>query len=246
MDPQPIIAIPGFAEPVSSMTHLGGAFVAALMGIFLLRRSGRHFGRLASMLVFTGSCVFLFSMSGVYHLLDPGTTARTVMQRLDHAAIFVLIAGTFTPPHVILFRGFMRWGMLLLMWSAVAAGITLKTIWFDDLPEWAGLSMYLALGWLGAVSTVVFWFRHGAATILRIGKPLAWGGFFYTTGALLEFFRVPTLIDGVLGPHELFHIAVMLGALSHWIFLYRIARGVNLAGKKNPAGRTAGRVSAGS
>jgi len=157
-----------------------------------------------------------------------------VMQLLDHVALFVLIAGPATPPHVILFRGFMRWGMLAALWLAAIAGITLKTIFFDDLPEWAGLSMYLAMGWLGSVSSVVFFRAHGARTVLQLGKYLALGGVFYTLGAVLEFFRVPVLIPGVVGPHELFHILCLMGATSHWYFLYTIARGVRLAPGKPP------------
>src|SRR5207253_742757 len=120
-----ILPIAGFREPVSSLSHLIGAGVFAVLGFFPIRRGLGSPARVISLAVYVFATIFLLSMSGVYHLLDFGGSARAVLQRLDHGAIFVLIAGTFTPPHIILFRGPGRWGMLLLIWGAAAAGITL-------------------------------------------------------------------------------------------------------------------------
>lgn len=224
MNPQDIIPITGFAEPVSSLTHLGGAVIALFMGGFLLRRAGSDFGKLASLFVFCASCVVLFSASGVYHLLDFGTPGRDFMQRVDHAAIFMLIAGTCTPAQFILFKGMLRWGVLILVWALAILGIVLKLVWFEVVSEQVGLFMYIGLGWLAAVSGLVYWHRHGTKETVKMAWPLFAGGLFYTFGAILEFLRVPILIPGVLGPHELFHIAVILGAGSHWYFLYSISR----------------------
>jgi channel protein (hemolysin III family) len=101
MNPIPFL---GFTDPVSSWSHLLAA-VAFFIGAFLLCHRGRgNAARVTSLIVFSLSLVFLFSMSGVFHLLERGGTARAVLQRLDHAGIWVLIAGTFTPIHTILFR----------------------------------------------------------------------------------------------------------------------------------------------
>src|SRR5687767_13132626 len=105
--PCPMLSIPGFGDPVSSLTHLAAAVVFAILSGFLVARGRGDAGRAASLAVFAFSCVLLLSMSGVYHLLTPDTAARAVLMRLDHAAIFVLIAGSFTPIHVILLRN--RW-----------------------------------------------------------------------------------------------------------------------------------------
>ena len=91
------------------------------------------------MVVFAFSCVLLLSISGVYHLLSPGGSGRYVLHRLDHAAIFILIAGSFTPVHAILFRGPWRWGMLAGVWTMAITGLTLKTVYFTSIPEWFGL-----------------------------------------------------------------------------------------------------------
>jgi len=216
-----IYPIPGFSEPVSCFSHLLGAGVFAVLYVFLLRRGRGHRARILSLSVFALSCILLLSLSGVYHLLSPGTAGRHVLQRLDHAAIFVLIAGTFTPVHGILFKGIGRWGMIILIWTAAITGITLKTIFFTGVSEWLSLTFYLGLGWIGALSGMVLYRRYGFAFI----RPLVWGALAYTAGAVLEFMRQPILIPGVIGPHELFHAAVLTGAAFHWKFVYQFADG---------------------
>ena len=214
--------LPNISEPVSSLSHLiGGAFFAFLSP-FLLRNSRGHPGRLFCLSVFAFSTVLLLSVSGVYHLLYKGGGAREVLLRLDHAAIFVLIAGTFTPVYGILFRGPGRWMPLLFVWSVAAAGVIFRTFFFDGFPELLSVSMYLGLGWFGVVAGGVLWRRYGAVFVL----PLLYGGLAYSVGALLEFLRIPTLIAGIVGPHELFHVFVLLGAGCHWWFVFHIADGV--------------------
>lgn len=208
--------IPGFSHPVSSLSHLLGAGVFAVLGFFLLRRGRGSIARMISLGVFVFTCVFLLSMSGVYHLLEPGGAGNRVLQRLDHAAIFALIAGSFTPVHVMLFKGFWRWGVLLLIWALAATGMTLKVIFFKDIPEWLSLALYLGMGWIGLASGISLGRRYGFAFI----RPLLFSGLSYTLGGLLEFLRWPEIISGVMGPHELFHFAVLAGIGFHWRFLY--------------------------
>ena len=215
-------SIPGFSDPVSSLTHLLGAGAFACLTPSLLLKGRGDPLRVASLGVFAFATVLLLAMSGTYHLLTPGTGGRAVLQRLDHAAIFVLIAGTFTPIHFILFRGAWRWAALLVLWASAAAGVTLKSAFFGDTPEWLGLLFYLGMGWLGIVSGSELWRRHGA----RLIRPLVLGGVAYTTGAVLEFLRWPVVVAGVIGPHELFHVMVLVGAGFHWRFVWFIASGV--------------------
>src|SRR5262249_25579783 len=141
------------------MSHLLGAVVFALLTPALLRRGRGDPARGAFLGVFAFACVFLLSMSAVYHMLPRGTGGRSVMERLDHGAIFVLIAGTFTPAHGILFRGLARWGPLLLIWAAAITGITLKTVFFSSLAEWLGAALFPSPGWVGAVSGRGAWWR---------------------------------------------------------------------------------------
>lgn len=230
--PVTIHPIPGFAEPFSSLSHLLGALLALGFAVPLLRRAWGHPSRVLAQGIFVTSALFLLSMSGVYHLLPLHTTSRAVFQRLDHAAILVLIAGSFTPPHVILFRGWWRWGVLALVWSLATAGITLTAIFFRTIPEWLSLTFYLGLGWIGIFSGIKAWRCYGFDFI----KPVLWGGLAYTIGALIDFIRWPILIPGVLGAHELFHVAVLAGLACHWRFMLRIAKGPPLAASLKDSG----------
>ncbi len=208
-------SIPGFSDPFSSMSHLLGALVFLFFGVKLIFQARGHAGYVFAVSIFVFSVVFLLSMSGVFHLLDHDTMGRAVLQRLDHAGIFGLIAGTFTPVHSILFKGFWRWGILFLIWALAITGMTLKSIFFHDMAEWLGLLFYLGLGWVGILSAYLTHRLHGFTII----KPLLYGAIAYTAGASLEFLRLPIVIPGVIGPHELFHIAVLFGIAWHWQFV---------------------------
>ncbi len=220
-----INAIPGFSEPVAVWTHLVGVGVFLLLAWPLLRQARRNPRRMLALAIFVLSCLFVLSMSSVYHMLEPESGARAVLRRLDHAAIFALIAGTFTPIHAIVFRGPWRWGMLLFIWSAAAAGIALKTVFFDAVPPWLGVSLYVALGWVGVASV----FKLLSCFGLRFVAPLIQGGVAYTIGAgllgVLSLLGEPMLVPGVIGRHELFHLAVLAGIGFHWQFVHRIAGG---------------------
>jgi channel protein (hemolysin III family) len=212
--------IPGFHDPFSSLTHLLAAPLFAILAIPLLRRGLGNGVRVASLAVFACSAVLLLSLSGVYHLLPDDTAGREVLRRLDNGAVFVLIAGTFTPAHAILFCGPERWLPLLVIWGAAATGITLRSV-FGDLPEAVGLTFYLGLGWAGTISVAMIWQHYG----LELIRPLFWGGLAYTAGAVLEFLRSPNLVPGVVGPHEVFHLLVLLGLGFHWWFVWKVAPG---------------------
>ena len=210
-----IIAITGFSDPFSSISHLLGAFVFLVYGIKLLKLASWHRGWVAAIGVYIISGVFLLAMSGVFHLLEHQTASRDLLQRLDHAGIFALIAGTFTPVHSILFKGFWRWGFLVLIWTLAIIGITLKSVFFNEFAEWLGLVFYLGLGWLGILSAYLTHRLHGFAII----KPLLYGALAYTAGASVEFLRLPIVFPGVVGAHELFHIMVLAGIAWHWQFI---------------------------
>jgi hemolysin III len=119
-----IYHLPGFYEPFSVVSHLGAAVLFVILGSRLLKR-GRGDGlRQAVLGVYAGSCIFLFTVSGIYHMLAADSPARAMMVRIDHSAIFVLIAGTYTPVHGILFQGWARFGPIALIWAAASAGIS--------------------------------------------------------------------------------------------------------------------------
>lgn len=214
-----IIPITGFSDPVSSMTHLFSLPFILAFSFVLIREFRGDLSRTVSLSIFVFAAVFLLTMSGLFHLLEPDSSARYVFQMLDHAAIFLLIAATFTPIHILQFKGFMRWGILSLVWGTAITSITLKSIYFDEVPESLSLTLYLGIGWLGAITGYKLYRRLGINAI----APLLNGALAYSLGAIMEFLHFPILWPGVIGPHELFHVLVLLGIATHWQFVRRMA-----------------------
>lgn len=206
------------SEALSAATHLLGALVAACAGVGLIRR-GHDREQVVALTIYVVGAVSMFTLSGVYHLAGAGHPSRGFLQRLDHAAIWLQIAGTFTPIHVLFFRGARRWGPLGVVWASALLGILLKLLFFGVVPEGPGLALYLGLGWFGIISVGLLVRERG----LALAAPVFFGGLWYSAGALLELNRWPTLVEGVFGPHELFHLAVIAGAAHHWSFIHRWA-----------------------
>ncbi len=222
---QPLIEIDAFPfsgiqEPVSCLTHLLAAPMFAILGYFLVQRGRGNWGRTFSLAVMVLSTVFLLSVSGVYHLLGPGA-GRDVMLQLDVAGIFALIAGTVTPVHAILFRGFNRWAPLLLVWSAAVIGITLTTISRGRIAPGVGTETFLLMGWGGLISCILLWKRFGFLFV----RPLILGGVAYTAGAVILSLKLPPLVPGLIRTHELWHVAVLFGLGLHWKFVFQFAGG---------------------
>lgn len=214
-------AIPGISDPVSSSTHLFGAIVYAIASIWLLRNSLRFPGRFWPMAVFVGSAIFLLTMSGIYHLVERGQPARLVFERLDHLGIFLLIAGTFTPPVAIMFVGKRRRWLLTGIWGTTLAAITVRFTFFETISHFQGVLLYLAIGWMGIVPVSMILKHRGIDFVL----PLFLGAFVYTFGGIMEAVGEPIVMPGVMGPHEQFHVAVLLGIGMHWLFMFTISKG---------------------
>lgn len=213
MTPIPFL---GLSDPFSSFTHLMAAVAALVGSYFLLKRGRGNTGRVVSLVIFSFSLVFLFSMSGVFHLLDRDGDAREVLQRLDHAGIWTLIAGTFTPIHVILLRGHWRWGVLAVVWVSAITALVLEVIFFHSFSESLLVSLFLGLGWIGGITGTVIMRTFRDRSI----RYLVAGALFYSAGAVIDFLRWPVLWPGVIGSHEIFHVFVMMGAASHWVFVF--------------------------
>ena len=209
----------GIAEPFSSLSHLLSAVMFFGLTFILLKKGWGSKLRVLGLILYSFSLVFLFSMSGVYHIMSLNTSARIVLQRLDHAAIYFLIASSFIPLHLILLRGIWRWGILTLVWSVAITGLVLTTVYFDSTPPYFKPIFFLALGWMGLLSVIKIYKTYGWSILMY----LVYGGLAYSVGTILELFHVPNLINSVIGPHEIFHLFVTSGALLQWYFVYLVA-----------------------
>lgn len=213
--------LPGLYEPFSAVSHLVGAGLFVLLGVLLLRRGRGDARRTAYLGVYAAACVLLFSMSALFHMTVEGGTAHRIAERLDHAAIFVLIAASFTPGLGLLFDGPARRWPLALLWGAALAGVAVKTVYFESVPRWLGLALYLGLGWVGALPTIALWRRYGFGFV----APLIWGGVAYSVGGAMNLAGWPKPVPGVIHAHEVFHLTVIAGALFHWRFIWSFADG---------------------
>jgi channel protein (hemolysin III family) len=213
-----IRAIPGFCQPVSSLSHLVAAVIALLAGVPLVRRARGCRHRVFAVSVYVSCVVATLAISGVYHSFERGCSARIVMKRMDYFAIWLLIAGTFTAVHGIMFSGKWRRGILTFIWSYVALAILLQVLWFRVFSGIPGLVLYLGLGWVGLFSIIKLGQRLGFAAV----RPLWFAGIAYSAGAILEATGHPVLVHGWVGPHEVFHVAVIAGVAVHWFFIRRL------------------------
>jgi hemolysin III len=214
-----VVPLLGFHEPFSSWSHLLYAIVLFVLTFFLMHRGRGNNARLVGLFIYSLFGIFLFSMSGVYHILERGGEAHYVLGILDHTAIYSMIAGTFTPLHIILFRGLNRWLILSVIWTFAIAGLTFTAIFFQEISEGLMLTFFLALGWVGLFSMwKIYQLRQTTLFVLLLA-----GGICYSVGAIFEFLRIPVLIPGYFHSHELFHVFVIIGATIHWILIYKIA-----------------------
>ncbi len=210
----------GLQDPVASLSHLFAAVLVLAASYFLYVRGRGDALRSSSLIIFSASLLFLFSMSGVYHALPPGPW-RATFRRLDYAAIWIVIAGSATPVNVLLVKGHWRWSLLGTFWVCAVTCLVLLEVYFTRLPYWAILLGFTAVGSLGFITFQKIVARYGVqeTTLLVLGASC------YAAGGTIDYLKMPVLIPGVVGPHELLHILVMLGAAFHWFFIYNRADG---------------------
>lgn len=199
-------------EPASGLMHLF-AGVAAIGGLVALLIVGRDDTiKQLSLLIYGVTLMMMLFASAAYHLIDAGPRVLLILRKIDHSAIYTLIAGTYTPLCVNLFTGFWRWGMLTIIWSLAVAGIIVK-IFIINAPRWLTAGVYLIMGWLSLlmVKEIVLVLPLGALIWLFVG------GMFFTVGAIVYVTKTLDLIPGAFGFHEVWHIFVLLGCSSHYI-----------------------------
>lgn len=214
-------SIGGFNDPMSSLTHLVGTALFLVFTLFLLRSAYRTRKTFWFSFQFAAATLLMLTMSFVYHMQVVGSITRDVMLRLDVAAIFIMIASTFTVVHGILFVGWRRWGIISLLWLITVTGVTLRTIFFHSIPSIVGDGIFLLMGWIGAFSAYLLWKEFG----MRAVRPIMIGGLFYTIGAIINAVEWPIFINKVWGPHETFHLMVLGGVGTHWAFVWSLADG---------------------
>lgn len=201
-------------EPVNALTHGVGVLLAIAGLVVLVVLSDGEPWRTVAFAIYGATMVLLYLASTVMHAAKVRPGVLRWLRLLDHAAIFLLIAGTYTPICLHFFEGAWRWGMLITIWSMAAAGIGVK-LFIVRAPRAVTAGVYLLMGWLALAGVREI---LSAMPVPAIVWLLA-GGLFFTVGALVYITRRPDPFPGVFGFHELWHIFVLLGCLSHYILI---------------------------
>lgn len=213
-------SLPVPREPASSLTH-GVGLVAALaftpVAAVLAARAGVDWPPFA---VFGVSMALLYFASAAYHAVRVSPRALRRWRQLDHSAIFVFIAGTYTPVVWLGLGGFLRAGLLGAVWGLAGLGVVLK-LWTMGLPRWTSTLLYLAMGWLAAV----FWPQLSSSLSPAVLGWLAIGGLFYTAGAIVYATKRLDFRPGVFGFHEVWHLFVLAGSFAHAVAVLKLLEG---------------------
>lgn len=201
---EPAVTPPTRVKPrLRGVLHEWAFYVAIPLGVVLVLVAETSRARVAAA-VFAASVVGMFGASALYHRVTWTPTRRRWMRRLDHAGIFVLIAGTYTPFGLFVLTGNWRVAVLALVWIGSFSAIVIQFVW-TGAPRWVAAGIGIGLGWVGVVAFPRLLDRTGWAGALLI---LA-GGLCYTAGALIYAKRKPDPFPTMFGYHELFHALVI-------------------------------------
>lgn len=200
-------------EPFSGLSHLIGALLALAGLAYMLANipEQRPTQYLASYLVFGLSMTLMFAASAVYHLVETDKEGIRKLKRIDHMAIFIMIAGSYTPFCLLGLESRQGWWMFGIVWSIALFGIGVKIFWLHA-PRWLSTTLYLGMGW---VAITVIEPLSAALSDAAINWLIA-GGIAYSIGAVVYAGKRPNL-HSKFGFHELWHIFVLAGAACHFV-----------------------------
>lgn len=192
--------------------HQWAFFAAVAAGASLVALADGLRERFATW-VYASALAAMFGASAVYHRVDWRTPARRAWaRRLDHAAIFVFIAGTYTPFALLAFEGALPTVTLVAIWGAAALGLALNLAWIDG-PRWIAAVAYLSVGWVGVIAAPQLFTKVDLAAALLV----VIGGGLYSIGAAVYAFRWPDPFPSTFGFHELFHLLVVAAAVAQYV-----------------------------
>ena len=206
-------------EPGSAITHFIGMLMAIFAAVPLLIKAAHEPSRIyiISLAIYAASLILLYAASTTYHTFDISKKVNTILKKIDHMMISVLIAGSYTPVCLIVLKG--KTGIILLsiVWSIAIAGILIKAFWVYC-PKWVSSVLYIGMGW-----TCVLAFTQ----ILNNMSPAAFdwllaGGIIYTVGGIIYALKLPIFNSRHknFGSHEIFHLFVMGGSACHLVVMY--------------------------
>ena len=208
-------------DPGSAITHFIGAVMALFAAIPLLIVAARYDSPLyvIAFSVYLLSLVLLYSASTIYHSLDISKRINTLLKKIDHMMIFVLIAGTYTPICLFVLTPPASIILLAVIWGIAALGILIKAFWVYC-PKWISSILYIGMGWACVFAfTQIYQNMSGIAFGLLLG-----GGIAYTVGGILYAIKFSAFNKRFpkFGSHEIFHLFVLGGSVCHYIMMFAV------------------------
>ncbi len=199
-------------EPFCGLSHIFGALLSVAALVALLWLADGRAWNLAAGAIYGVTLVTLYAASALYHSLRASPRVEAWLQRLDHSAIFLLIAGSYTPICLLAMRGERGWILLGVVWSLAILGVAGSLGW-KGAPDWLRVTLYVVMGWLvlGALAPL----REGLSS-----AGLAWlvaGGVVYSVGTLIFALDKPHLWPGKFSAHDLWHLFVIGGSVCHFV-----------------------------
>jgi hemolysin III len=201
----------GLVKPrLRGVTHLYAFFVSLVSGtvIVLLAPAGSATWAAA---VYAAGMSGMLGASALLHRGNWNESTARALTRLDHAMIFVMIAGTYTPLAVLVFEGWLQVLVFVAVWGGTAFGIVFELA-RERLPRGWVTTVYITVGWVGLISLPAIWIELGVLGFALI----VGGGILYTLGAVVHAARWPDPAPMVFGYHEIFHVFVLVAATMHW------------------------------
>jgi len=196
--------------------HAGTFPLAIVLGVILLVLADGVAATVSSA-IFVASSLLLFGVSALYHRFNWSDKTRMLLKRFDHANIFLLIAGSYTPITVLALPEEKATLLLWLVWGGAGLGIGFRMLWIGA-PRWLYVPLYLLLGY-ASLAFIVDFFTANAVMMSLI----LLGGLFYTVGAVIYAMKRPNPFPGKFGFHEIFHSLTLLAFLSHWAGIFIVA-----------------------
>ena len=206
-------------DPGSAITHFIGMLMAIFAAIPLLIKAAHEPDRiyLVSIAVYAASLILLYAASTTYHTFNISKKVNTILKKIDHMMISVLIAGSYTPICLLVLGGRMGWILLAIVWGFAIAGILIKAFWVFC-PKWVSSVLYIGMGW---TCVLAFTQLLNSLSPAAFGWLLA-GGIIYTVGGVIYALKLPIFNSKHknFGSHEIFHLFVMGGSLCHFVVMY--------------------------
>jgi hemolysin III len=201
-----------FREPVSGLTHAVAAILAFIGMIWLVWMAREMPGRAITLAIFGTTMVLVYVASTAMHLYNGSESAIHKLNQLDHAAIYLMIAGTYTPFTYTFLTGGWRIGILVLIWVLAIAGVIIKLGLNKMMDSHASTVFYVLMGWVAVLAIPRYLMANEASALWLIFA----GGLVYTIGAVIFALRKPNFHKH-FGHHEIWHLFVMGGSAFHFI-----------------------------